>query len=144
MSVLSEKSAKRVVLIISIGLLISSLTQKCYCTTTLCNDSSFVFLLGPLGFFYSWAGATWLANPLLITSWIVINRNPKMSLITSLLATILSLCFLLFHKILDNENGDVREITGYQLGYWLWVASSVSMLIGNSLLCFSKPKPPII
>jgi len=136
MNIFSNKLANRIILIISIGFFISSFTRVGYCTTAHCADSLAVFISGVFGFFLSWAGLVWLANPLLITSWITTNRNLKLSIITSLLATILSLSFLLFNKIIDNENGDLNEIVSYKLGYWLWAASSLSMLIGNCILYF--------
>ena len=135
-----SNSLNRMVLIISITFIIASFTQKSYCTTSHCADSLAVFISGVLGFYLSWAGSTWLANPLLIVSWITINRKPKLSWITSALAAILSLSFLLFNQIMDNEGGFYSQIMSYKLGYWLWVASSLSMLIGNSFLYFSKPK----
>jgi len=130
----SKRALRRIVLIVSIALFVASLTQKCYCTTSYCGDSFFIFLFGPLGFYLSLAGATWLANPLLITSWIKVSKEPKLSFWTSLLAATISLSFLLFKNVMDNENGDLREIVSYSLGYWLWLASCLSMLIGNSFL----------
>ncbi|MDB5133274.1 MAG: hypothetical protein JWR02_3023 [Mucilaginibacter sp.] len=134
----SKKTVNGMFLIISMALLVGSFTQKCYCTIYHCVDSLAALISGTAGFFCSWAGATWLANPLLITSWILIKRNSKLSLITSLLASLIALSFLLFTKVLDNENGDLNEIISYKLGYWLWVSSSSTMLIGNTISYFSK------
>src|SRR5206468_170858 len=102
MNVSSKKKINRVVLILSIGLLLTSLTQKCFCTTSGCGDSLAAYFAGTIGFFLSWAGSTWLANPLLLTSWITINRNPKLSWTTSFLAVTLSLSFLFFNRIIEN------------------------------------------
>ena len=82
------------------------------------------------------AGATWLANPLLIASWIVAYKNPLGSLITSLLATALSLSFLCFSTIMDNESGTSANITGIKAGYWLWVISMAVMFTGNALIYY--------
>ena len=135
-----KKLVKRAVVTVSIGLLLISLTQQCYCTTSHCGDSLAAYFAGVLGFWHSWAGSTWLANPLMLISWLTINRSPKISLLTNLFAVILSFSFLLFNEIMDNEAGFYSQIISYLLGYWLWVASSVSMLIGNSFLYFWKPK----
>jgi hypothetical protein len=89
-----------------------------------------------LGFLYGGAAMTWFANPILAASWILSKRNPLLSLTGSLLATLISLSFLLFHNIIDNEAGHYNTIISYKLGYWLWVASSTSMLIGNCILYF--------
>jgi hypothetical protein len=129
----------RIFLVVSIGLLLGSFTQQCYCTTNRCADSVAVFIFGIFGFFFSWAGVTWLANPLLIVSWLTIKRNSKFSFIASLVATIISMSFLLFNKIMDNEGGYLDEIKGYKLGYWLWVGSCASTCIGNSFLYFLNP-----
>ena len=128
---ISSKLTGRIALIISVVLLVGSFTQECYCTTQHCADSIAALLAGGLGFFFSWAGLTWLANPLLIASWITINKRSQLSLIFSLSATLLALSFLLFKGIMDNENGDLNDIISYQPGYWLWVASSLTMFTGN-------------
>ena len=119
------------ILLISIGLFIISLTQKAYCTESLCADSLAVFIMGPLGFAFPFATLVWLANPILLISWIKIYKNRKESLIASFLATLIALSFLLFNKIVDDEAGHYRNIIGYQSGYWLWVLSSGVMFIGN-------------
>jgi hypothetical protein len=135
---ISNRTIRILVLVVSIGIFIASLTQKCYCTTEFCGDSSAVFLSGVLGFYLSWAGLAWLANPFLITSWIVIYRNPKLSLRASILATIFALSFLFFKNVMDNEGGVPVPIVSYLLGYWLWLASSFVMLAGNLILYFKN------
>jgi hypothetical protein len=121
---------------LSILLFIASLAKPCYCTPDVCNDSVFIVLFGAMGFFLSWGGLAWLANPLLLASWITNNKYPKTSFVTSLLASVFALSFLLFSKVMDNEEGDLRQIVSYQAGYWLWVWSSLIMLIYNSILMF--------
>jgi Cu2+-exporting ATPase len=49
-------------------------------------------------------------------------------------AVLMSLSFLLFDSVLDNENNQAKEIISYKAGYLLWVASTVVMLIGTYLL----------
>lgn len=127
------KTIKIATLSLSIGLLIIALTQKCYCTTSLCGDSIAVFIFGIFGIFFGGAALCWLANPLLILSWILIKNN-KLSLILSLLSTLIAISFLLFDEIIDDEAGNYRKIVGYELGYWLWVSSNCIMLLGNFLI----------
>lgn len=131
---------RKVTLGISLSLMILSLTQKCYCTDNGCADSLAVFLSGILGFYFSWAGLTWLANPLLILSWITFKKHTKWSTAASLFATIISLSFLFFTQIMDNEGGYMSQIISYRIGYWLWVMSPIAMLLGNlRQIYFGRP-----
>ncbi len=129
---------KKSVLLISIGLFAVSLSQEAYCTTNLCRPSFDALITGALGFLYGGAAITWLANPILFISWISINKNLKLSFILSFLAAVISLAFLFFSKVIDNEAGHVNSIISYKLGYWLWLSSSITMLIGNTILILSK------
>ncbi|MCO4292745.1 hypothetical protein NF867_07715 [Solitalea sp. MAHUQ-68] len=128
-----DNRLNKVITVISLGLFMYALTQKCYCTTASCADSFAVLLSGTLGWVFGGATLTWFANPLLILSWFTINKKPKLSLICSLLAVLISLSFLLFKRIISDEAGNYKEIISYRLGYWLWVASSSIMFIGNAL-----------
>lgn len=119
---------------LSAGLLLVSLTQKCYCTANNCSDSIMVFLIGWLGLAFSGAAITWLANPLLILSWFMTRRQSKYALPVSTLALLFCLLFLLFPSVADNENGGNNTITEYRLGYWLWLLSAATMTIGNFIL----------
>ncbi len=62
----------------------------------------------------------------------------SLSLVLSIGATLLALCFLLFGSIVDNEGGTSQPITGYRAGYWLWLLSIVTMMIGNGLIYLLK------
>ncbi len=115
----------------SIALFAISLTQKCYCTTSTCGDSIIVVLIGWLGLFSGGATLTWLANPFLVMSWILLEKNLKASMLFSVLAGLLSLAFLMFDGIVDTEAGHVREIVSYKSGYWLWLSSCWVMLVGT-------------
>ena len=128
---------KRTLIAISIGLFLFSLGKKCYCTTNQCADSILVFLIGWLGLIFGGAALTWLANPFLIFTWILTNKNSKYALATSFVASLLSLSFLLFDNVIDNEAGHYNKIISYQLGYWLWLSSSVTMFLGNLVLRFN-------
>lgn len=129
----NSKTYLRLFLLLSIILFSVSLSQKAYCTTSICGDSLAVFILGFFGLFSGGAAFCWLANPLLFFSWITI-RKTKISLKLSLLSTLIALSFLLFDKVIDDEAGHYKEIIGYRTGYWLWLCSNVSMLIGNLII----------
>lgn len=127
-----EKILKKGVLGLSILLFVSSLTQKCFCTANECADSFSIFLTGVIGVFIPSSTVTWLANPVLLLAWIF-YKKPKIVIWLSLLAFLISLSFLLFSSIVVNEAGQFANITGYKLGYWLWIASSCTMLAGSSI-----------
>jgi len=89
------------------------------------------FLLGWVGMLMGGAAITWLANPALFISWVFFAKRPKWSLVASFAASFISLCFLMFGQVLANESGQYQQITSYHAGYWLWLASCVTMLVGN-------------
>ncbi|WP_419699393.1 hypothetical protein [Mucilaginibacter sp. NFX135] len=129
-----------IILSSSIVIFLISLTQQCYCTTNSCGYSIAAVFSGAIGLLLGGAGISWLANPLLLISWISINKKPKLSLITGFLAVIISFSFLFFSKIRSDEAGNYSQIISYELGYWLWVLSSLIMFAGNIWLYFIKAK----
>ena len=130
---------KKIFLFISIGLYLISLTQKSYCTPGTCE-----YFSGLLSLIFGWIGILmlhipafpWLANPILLASWVLFKKKPKTSNILSIIAFILMLSFLLVDEIIDNEGGTTAKVISYGLGYWLWVLSSLIMIAGN--LIFKK------
>jgi len=91
---LIPKKYKRIVLGCSIVLYAIALSRPGFCTNDVCqgNWSGLAILFsGTFGFFLSSAGLPWLANPVLLGSWIALGRhdNKKAALIASLVATIL-------------------------------------------------------
>lgn len=104
------------------------------------NFGILIVAFGGLAMLSGGAALAWLANPVLWFSWFMVIRKPKLSFIGSLLSTIISLSFLLFDTIRDAGTTvgtdyqvgsfDVK-VTGYGLGYWLWVLSSLILLMGN-------------
>ncbi len=128
---MASKQIKRIFLLISIILFAASLTQKSYCTTGSCSDSSAVFIFGVFGLLYPGVNWTWLANPLLLGAWIFIFRNPKISLLLSFISTFLAAIFLMFGEILENENGQYMQIIAYKAGYWLWLTSHTCILLSH-------------
>ena len=135
-----KKNLWKYTLFLSLGIFLIALTQKCYCTTAQCGDSLAAFIVGIIGVFFGGAALTWLANPLLLFSWITVKLKPTLSLIAALLATFVALSFLFFDEIIDNEGGTYNEIIEYKLGYWLWVSSSVVMFIGQLIIKLTSKK----
>lgn len=117
--------------LLSIALFIVSLSQQCYCTTVSCADSAAVLLIGWAGVFYGGAALSWLANPLILISWILTKNESKYAFWTSLLASLFAALFLLFDKIIDNEAGHVNPIVAYLPGYWLWLSSAGVLFAAN-------------
>jgi hypothetical protein len=126
----------KIFLYLSIGFYIFSLTQKSFCTPGSCG-----YFSGLLNLIFGWIGVlmlhgpamTWLANPILLMSWLLFNKKPKVSFILSSTAFVLMLSFLLFDEIIDNEGGTKGKIISYQFGYWLWILSSLIMILGSLL-----------
>lgn len=125
---------KKYIIITSISLFIISLTQKCYCTTSECGDSIMAFLLGWAALLSGGAGISWLANPLLFASWIILKKNLKLAMFLSVAALLLSLSFLMFDTVIANEAGQKHQIIAYKMGYWLWMGSNMVMLLGTFVL----------
>ncbi|HTD98059.1 MAG TPA: hypothetical protein VK668_02190 [Mucilaginibacter sp.] len=127
----------------SIVLFAASLTQNVFvvagtnegpgCITLLFGWMGLLVLNGP--------AFCWIANPLLFFAWwYFIRGKTSLSLILSSGATILAACFLLFDTIIVDEGGGSREITGYCVGYWLWLSAITIMMVGNILIyIFKKP-----
>jgi hypothetical protein len=124
-------------LLMSIVLFMSSLVFKSYCTaTSSCANINFGGLLslvfGLVGvFMLHFPAFPWLANPLLFVSWITYKKKPKTSLILSILSLLFMLSFLLVDEIISNEAGMKSKVVSYGLGYWLWVMSAIFIIIGN-------------
>ena len=129
-----QQRIRQITLILSICLFVLSLTQICFCTSNDCIGSVFALTWGLIALFLGGAGLTWIANPILVTIWIMMiqnSRHNKLLMFGSILATILSASFLLFHGIAIDEGGMEKEILSYKAGYWLWLTSSLVLLIGN-------------
>ena len=122
---------------ISIVLFFVAMTQVCFDTENAPGESgegAALVISGFFGFFSSVTGLTWLANPALWYSWVQITRKPKHSLLASMLAIIISLSFLLCKNVIVNEGGGTSAITNIRIGYWLWLSSIGTMLIGNLIV----------
>ena len=123
------------VLIISISIFVLSLIPDAYCYND-CSSSSnglFLFLFGWIGSFFGGAGLCWLANPLIIFSWIL-YKTEKESIILSGIASVIAGSFLIFDKIIIDEAGHYGEINEYLIAYQLWLLSIVVFFIGNLIV----------
>ncbi len=113
------------VMLASILLFIASLTQTAYYVSN-ANDGECPAFLALLT---GWVGLgiggqlAWLANPLLLLSWIFYMRKKKAALYTSMGALLVAISFTFYREIVINEAGTMGDITGYGRGYFLWLAS---------------------
>ena len=114
-----------------------SLINNSFCVAGKCNGwpGYGVLIFGAIPLVSSPANLTWLANPLLFLSWKYTFRlKTKQSIACASVALLLAASFLLFRNVVTNEGGTAAPITGYALGYWLWLASmSCSLLAALSL-----------
>ena len=136
-----EKSKfKTIVFIVSIALFISSLFNICFCTNNGCRTSIEVLLMGWLAMLTGGAAATWMANPFLIVAWILLVKNRKNAWLFAFIASIISLSFLTFKVIIEDEAGHYNSISSVRLGYWLWLSSCVTTFIGSLTIRIVKSK----
>ena len=161
MNINSYKNIIGLTTYLSIAVFVISLTQKSFCIGNECSDSLMCLLIGWIGVFneifglltgiYDFIigngfttnpkiGATfsWLANPFIFLSIVIIRKNYKIALILSLISIGLILSFLMFDSIFANEAGHYNKITSYELGYWMWLLSSITILIGSIILMWKS------
>ena len=82
-----------------------------------------------------WLGAldgifAWFANPLLFVGWRRYSKGQISSALKIAIASfLLAATFLLDTTILADEGGGRAKILSYDLGYWLWLASPLALLL---------------
>lgn len=113
-------------LMISFIVFVFSLFANCYCTGE--KDC----MRGFLALFLGWFGApfAWMANPLLILSWIFISKR-LFSLILSSCSIVFAISYLFLDEVYINEAGHLGKITSYGYGYFMWMLSMGIFLIAN-------------
>jgi hypothetical protein len=130
---------ENIFLAISLLTFMMSLTQTAFIVDKGGSDPgrihSFYALIGGwFALFSGGAGIAWIANPLLLLSWILISRNIRIAMIASIMATAASASFLLFNQIITDEAGHIGRIIKSGWGYWLWLSSCCSFAVGTVLL----------
>lgn len=131
-------SREKKLLFISIGLFVLSLPFRCYCTGDSCTYSFMALALGGFGMLNGGAAIAWLANPLLLASWMITKKVNNASLFVSLGAMLMALSFLLFDQVVSNENGGKQSIESVRAGYWIWLLSALVMAILNVMLIYRR------
>ncbi|MFP5040107.1 hypothetical protein [Parasediminibacterium sp. JCM 36343] len=133
---------KKLIVFASILVFIISLTQDAFKTDYYENikgEGTPAFLLLLIGWLdFGKAGTSWLANPLLLYSWVMLFKKPLFSTIAAFLSVLFSASFLLFSKIAANESVTYANITSRELGYWLWLTSCGIMSLGTIFIYFNK------
>ena len=84
--------------------------------------------IGVLGGIYAW-----LANPAILGAWILIwsRRMRPLAFLCAGAALAFALSFLRVKKMDRDESGEhVERITSYGVGYWIWIASIGTILLG--------------
>jgi hypothetical protein len=117
-------------LTISIIFYLISLTQNAfYVNNENENYGYLVLIFGLYAVFGGGAGLSWLANILIVFSWGF--HKKRVSIYFSISALIFGISFLFFDQIVMGTNNKYGNITDYGLGYYLWILSFFTMLIGN-------------
>ena len=133
--VIEKKSKiKTTVLMVSIGLFAFSLFNVAFYTETDFRSSIEALLMGWLAMLTGGAAMTWMANPFLIVSWIFLVKNKKSAWIFGLISSLISISFLKFHVIIEDEAGNYNVISRAGLGFWLWFSSCLTAFVGSLIL----------
>jgi hypothetical protein len=134
------KNAKRILFFLSILIFVISLTQPAYYIDRADYDawanSFYLLIFGWSGLLAGGAAFAWLANPLILLSWILFFTKPKAALILSLLATLFAISFLFFNTIISSEETSYSTITARKAGYWLWLLSIALFSIASTILYY--------
>lgn len=114
---------KTFLLWVSISLYALSLTVKAF---PYCKGYE-AMLLGALGVFTMNPGNwTWLANPLLLLSWIFVFCSERtLATVSAALAVAVATSFLVCKGVILGADGEVQQFKHYSAGYWLWLTSTL-------------------
>lgn len=148
MRIFSAKAAlaRNPYLALSLGLFVGCLCFGAFDADHSSGDRSVglgihLLLMGWLGVFDGIPA--WLANPILAVAWFVaLRRMHRLSFQFSLVALVLMLSFLAVSEVEISASGRPSSVTGYGLGYWLWVASAFVQAIGASVMSRDQPDDP--
>jgi putative flippase GtrA len=122
----------KVALYLSVGLFLLSLLNDGYYAEGQSSPAWLLLLIGWIGVFSG--TLAWLANPLLIGAWILLLcKRTSLSLIAALVAMAFMLTFLFQKTVISSEAPTYSRISGYGLGYGLWIASTLAQIIGTAI-----------
>lgn len=120
----------------SLMLFTASLTQDCFFIDRADNPRAWSSGFGLLA--VGWLGVlvgvySWLANPTLLIAWLAMwsPNYKRYSIGASAIALLLALSFLLHESLMTDEAGNRSRVTGYGIGYWLWIGSMALALVGS-------------
>ena len=125
-----------VIISVSVGLYIISLMNTAISITDYNGRGSFsgleLLLHGGvgviLGGLLEWF--IWLANPLYIMAIIKLFQKKHNALTFSGISSLLALSFLLWDEILVSGSGRNETITSFDIGYYLWTSSLITLTVG--------------
>ena len=121
---------RKAMLILSIALFVASLFLVPIQTTA--NKEA---VIGLFLFLWGWLGPldgvfAWYANPLLFLAWFSFSDGRTTSAVQKgICSALLASTYLLHKSILLDEGGGRAMIVSYNLGYWLWLASPIVLLL---------------
>jgi hypothetical protein len=96
-----------------------------------------LLLIGWMGLFLGIIA--WLANPLLLVGWLLLaGRQPRAAAVCALAATVCAGSFLFYKTMITDEAGHRSRITGYGLGYWLWLGSAAVLVAASLVAVFGS------
>ncbi len=100
------------------------------------------FLVGFVCLLFGFSYLAWYANPLILLSVILIALRSRWAVATSALALALAFSALSIETVPYNEGGDDAEVVGYGLGFFLWLASMLTLLLSALWVGFHRPSRP--
>jgi hypothetical protein len=122
------------IFLVSIALFITSLFLVPYQISVPKDPTIGLFLL-----LFGWLGPldgifAWYANPLLFLAWNNFRRGKTVAALQKAVGSAVLASTFLFHKtILIDEGGGGATIVSRDLGYWLWLASPIALLLACTL-----------
>jgi len=85
----------------------------------------------------------WLANPLLLLCLIFLGcKKYRVALVLGLAAIAFALCTLSITQMLRDEGGTMNKVTGFGVGFYLWLLSIVIPTVGSLIMVLERKQPP--
>ncbi len=85
-------------------------------------------------------GFGWLANPLMAIAWIgLVSKSATTVLLCSAIATVLMLSTLANPRMVESTSGDASTIVHFGPGFWLWLASAISLVVSAVATMSASP-----